>query len=513
MATRTHPYAAPPAATRANIIDRLVGYLNPRAGLQRAMAREQLVRAYEGASRRDGWRPRRAGASANADHKADAAELRVRARALVQNVPYITRAIEALATNAIGTGITPRSLAKGSAAKRTDTLIADWAKVADADGAGDLYSLQARAYRAMNIDGEVLVRMRHRRVEDGLPIPLQLQLLEIDWLDTGKIGRSGGNTVVNGIEYDALGRIVGYWLFDQHPGELAQTLRSGAMRVGTSSLVPARNIIHLFRPERPGQGRGFSRLAPVISRVRDVQLYEDAELQRKNLETRMSVLASGDVNTLEGPGSSGAPGDLGQLASGGITGLPPGMNITVLEPKAAPGYVDYIKQQLHIIAAGVGVTYEMLSGDMKEVNFSSARVALGEFRRTIEQEQWLLLIPVLCDRIWREAIDMAVLAGALPRADYAVDWSTPRWDYVNPLQDVNADVAEIHGGLCSISEKLRRRGYKPDLVFAELQSDLQRLQADGTLGLLAAMKSGNAQAIDADMEANGTGTQPKSADD
>jgi len=344
-----------------------------------------------------------------------------------------------------------------------------------------------------------------------LPVPLQLQLLEIDWLDSSKNGTVGGNTVINGIEYDFLGRAVNYWLFDQHPGEVV-----GFMRRGASRPVPAKQIIHLFAAERPGQGRGFPRVAPVIARVRDLQLYEDAELSRKNLETRLGVLASGDVSALQdspsqATGDTRNPSDLGQLSSGGVTAIPAGMNLTTIEPKAAPGYPEYVAQQLHLIAAGIGVTYEMATGDMTGVNFSSARIALSEFRRDVEQVQWLEFIPVLCERVWREFVDIAVLARALPKADYGVDWSTPKWDYVNPLQEVNADAAEIQAGMSSISEKLRRRGYKPDMVFRELQSDMQRLNADGTLALLLALKSGNAQAVEPAPDTNDPAPAKKAA--
>lgn len=486
---------APDKAGSANLVDRVVGYFSPRAGLLRATAREHLVRAYEGASRRDGWRVNRSGASANTDHAMDAAELRARARSLVQNVPYITRAMEALVADTVGIGIAPRSLAKpAGTATKIDAAWSAWVDYADADGLGNFYSLQARAYRAMEIDGEVLVRIRPRRPLDGLAVPMQLQVLEIDWLDSSKNGVISGNSVVNGVQYDAIGKVSGYWLFDQHPGELVGTLRRGASR-----LVPANRIIHLYSPDRPGQGRGFSRLAPVVARVRDLQLYEDAELARKNLETRLAVLASGDLSQMQEPppdgdASSMQPQDLGQLASGGITAIPAGMTITTVEPKAAPGYVEAVKQHHHVIAAGVGVPYESMTGDMSQVNFSSARIRRIDYKRSVEQRQWLLLVPQLCQRVWREWVDFAVLGGAIDRADYAVDWSTPKWDYVNPMQDVAADVAEISGGLSSFSEKLRQRGYKPDLVFAELKTDLDRLQADGVLPLIFAMKSGNAQA-------------------
>ena len=478
-----------PAAGKRNLVDRVVGYFNPLAGLRRTVAREQLQRAYAGASKKDGWRPLRAGASANTDHAADATELRVRARSLVQNVPYITRAIEALVADTVGTGIVPRSLAPREAdATAIDALWDEWADQADADGLGNFYSLQARAYRAMEVDGEVLIRIRARSPLDGLKVPMQLQLLEIDWLDTGKNGTVGGNSVVNGVEYNALGKVTAYWLFDQHPGELVGTLRKGASRA-----VPAKSVIHLFSPERPGQGRGFTRLATVIAHVRDLDLYEDAEINRKNQESRLAVLASGDLSQMQQQPEGGTLplGDLGQLASGGITAVPPGLNLTVVEPKAVPGYTDYVKQKLHTIAAGIGVPYESMTGDMREVNMSSARIRRLDYKRAIEQRQWLLLVPQFCQRVRREWMDTAVLSGAIARAQYLTDWSTPRWEYTNPKDDVQADATEIAAGLSSFSEKLRQRGYKPALVFAELKADLDRLQSDGVLPLLLALKSGN----------------------
>lgn len=473
------------------LIDKFIGAINPNAGLQRLRARDMLQRAYEGASLKDGWRPKRAGASANTDHFADGATLRTRARSLVQNVPYIASAIASLTANTIGTGITPRSLSPNAA--KIDALWNEWVKVADADGHSDFYGLQQLAYRAMEQDGEVLIRLRARRPEDGLPVPLQIQVLEIDWLDSARMGSNGANAIMNGIEYDALGKITAYWIWDQHPGELLPGRRSKA----ASYPVPADRIIHLYASQRPGQGRGFTRLAPVISRVRDLQLYEDAELQRKNLETRLSVLASGDVTAMsmsesESQSTVRNTGELGTLASGGITQVPSGVNLTVVEPKAVAGYADYVKHQLHLIAAGMGVTYEMMTGDVREVNFSSARVSMLEFRRNAEQMQWLTLVPRLCQPVWDAFVQAAAMAGKMHADDSAVDWATPKWDYVNPEQDVKADLAEISGGLTTISEKLRKRGYKPELVFAELKSDFDRLTADGTLAIMLQLQTNQA---------------------
>ncbi|MFM2254136.1 MAG: Stenotrophomonas phage [Pseudomonadota bacterium] len=504
---------------RSNVIDRIVGYFNPRAGLRRTIARELLGRAYEGASKKDGWKPRRGGASANADHQADAEPLRIRSRSLQQNVPYIAQGMRALVAQTVGTGITP--LFTGPHAAVLNALWGKWAPFADADGRTNVYGQQAMSYRTMEGDGEVLVRARTRRPSDGLPVPLQFQILEIDWLDSKRNEKRGPNTIINGIEYDPLGRKVAFWLFPNHPGDNLLTRMLGSVGLRSQSRpVPADQIIHLFNPERPGQGRGITRLAPIISPVRDLQLYEDAEAQRKNLETRLAVLATGDTSALQedpegeqgGSGDIQRTGDLGALPSGHILEMPQGMSFQIVEPKAAPGYVEYVKQRLHIIAAGFGVTYEMMTGDMSEVNFSSARMRQNDFRRDVEITQWTCLIPTLCDAVCRKFVEHAYLAGLISSMQYGVEHTTPRWNSPNPLQDARADLAEIAGGLSSFSEKVRQRGYKPEALHAELAADLERFKKLGILDLLLLLQKGRSPSeVDASNDSTDKQTSKKAA--
>lgn len=483
------------------LIDRAVEFFAPATAVRRRQARIMLeeTRAYEGASRKDGWRPRRAGASANADHMADAKELRARARSLVQNVPYCARALNVLVSAAIGTGITPKSTSE-----KLDKLWNRWCEVADADGQFDLYGLQAAAYRAMEQDGEVIIRRRIRRAADGLPVPLQLQVLEIDWVDGNKNAslRDGGR-IINGIEYDVLGKPRAYWLFGAHPGDVVTSARL------TSSPVSAADILHLYSPQRPGQGRGITRFAPVIARVRDLMLYEDAELARKNLETRLGVIVSSDPEAMSNnaalPGDQPATpadpfGDLGPLPSGGVTRIADGMGFQTIEPKAAGGYVEYCKYNMHLILAGLGVPYESGTGDMAEVNFSSARIRQIEFRRDTGQLQWLVLVPRMCRPIWNWFAEAAELAGvARARAELA-DWSTPRWDYVNPQQDIKAEHDAISAGLLTPSESLRSRGYDPEQVFTEMGRDFQRMKQTGALDLMRFMQTSGATAAEPTVE-------------
>lgn len=467
------------AEPKLTLLDRLIGWVDPTAGLRRYYDRQRLTRAYLAAAPGDNWRPRRPNASANADHFADAARLRAKSRFLIQNVEYIAAGMNARVAHMVGTGITIKW--SGRDGQKLADLWRAWGPVCDADGRLDINGLEAMAVRAMDADGAALLRFRPRLATDGLPVPLQLQLLEIDWLDiTRQAADNPVNVVIGGKEYDPLGRCVAYYLWDRHPGDIGQLRMRGNTK---SKRIPANQIAHLFAPGRPGQGDGFPRLSPAINRARDLQLLEDAELARKNLEGRLSVLASGDVAAMANPqeGSTAvdtsAGNDLGQLASGGITRLPAGMNFTVIEPKAAPGFVDYCKYNIHLICAGGGFTYEQATGDVSETNFSSARVRQIDFRREIEQTQWHVVIPMLVDRIVREFVAAASLAGLVSsRPDFQVEYSTPKWDYVNPGDEVDAALAEIAGGLTSFSEQLRRRGYDPEQVMQELADDIGRFK-------------------------------------
>lgn len=504
-------------------IDRLIGVFAPVAALKRAQARARIMltqRAYEGASKKDGWRVVRAGASANADHLSDATELRNRARALRANVPNIKGGIDKKVANLIGTGITAESKAASAADRKA--LNDAWAifiKECDADGRIDFGGMQTLIEATRSTDGECLIRLRARRPQDGFRVPLQLQVLEIDWLDSN-LNRllPNNNAIISGIEYNVIGQVVNYWLWDRHPGDA--TLIRGA-RVQAKP-VPASSIIHYFRPDRPGQGRGITDLAAVIATARDTQTLEDSELARKNLESRLSVLFSGEASDMAVPtGDASAAqashtarqtGDMGQLGSGNIIELPSGGgNFSTVAMQAMPGHVDNVKWQNRKMATGMNITYEMLTGDMSEVNFSSARVSIIEFRRWAEQHQWHCIIPRLLESVWFAFVDACVIAGVTRRADYAVEWSTPKWEYVNPEVDVKADTEEINRGLSSVSEKLRKRGYKPAQVFAELANDIKILQANGVMDFIMLSQRGGRTFAEAEAAVKSLSVAPPNA--
>lgn len=470
-----------------NLLDRLIAYVSPAAGLRRAQ-----TRAFMAANPRNAPRPRGAGASGNADVQMSARALREHARHLRDNVGYIGAGLSERVDSAIGTGVV-RKWTGPHAAKLTK-LHKAWSAQCDAAGKLNLGGVEALAMGTMECDGTALIRIRPRRVEDGLAVPMQLQMLESDWIDASRTAASAtGHTVVNGIEYDALGRRVGWWLYDQHPGDAGLT--GSLTSRTTSALVPAESIIDLYDVVRPGQGAGVSRMKAAILLIRDLELYREAEARRKDTEARIGIVASGDVQSMAGPNAaqSGALSalSLGEIPSGGILQVAPGLNLTSVAPTAMPGYVDTIKYEIKLICAALGCTYEGATGDMSEVNFSSARVRRLSYRASIERTQWLTLVPQLLRPLDEAFVRFARLSGAVPVSGaWDVEYTFPRWPAVDLLKEVNADLQEIAGGMASISGKIRERGNDPDQVFAERAADFARLESAGLLPLMLALLKG-----------------------
>ncbi|MFO7596464.1 MAG: phage portal protein, partial [Desulfocurvibacter africanus] len=141
--------------------------------------------SYEGATstrRLSSWGTSSAGP--NALLESSLRSLRNRSRDLCRNNPLAESGVEAWVSNMIGTGIVPQWEIESATLKtELQQLWEDWTDEADADGVSDFYGLQALTVRAMAESGECLLRFRPRRMEDGLAVPLQLQVMEADHLD------------------------------------------------------------------------------------------------------------------------------------------------------------------------------------------------------------------------------------------------------------------------------------------------------------------------------------------
>jgi lambda family phage portal protein len=454
-------------------IDRVVAALAPGRALKRArdrMALEQVgtLRAqlgrYDGGSlggRLKDWAP--TGGGPNTERQSAMPTLRNRSWDLYRNNAHAARAVTVYADNVVGAGIVPSF--RGTGTRRVERVerLAEahlLSTAIDVHGKHDLHGMMWLAVLTMIVAGEVLIRILPRSSASGLAVPLQLELLEPDWLDDAKNEefRDGGR-IVNGVELASDGRPLAYWLHRQAPHDL---WLSGGLP-GQSVRVPAQQIIHLFDVTRPGLLRGIPWLAPVMVRLAELQQFEEAKLVAQKIAACYSVF---EVIPEAEPTISSETKEPVVLEPGVRQFLPPGHDVRFSVPPPTDGYRDYVTAQQHAIAAGMSIPFALLSGDLSQVNFSSGRMGWLDFARRIDVIRWKIVIPraaVTIGRAFLGACEQLVSTTGIE-----IDWTPPSREMFSPREEMTALETKIGLGIMSRSQAIREQGGDPRKMFAEI---------------------------------------------
>lgn len=469
-----------------NPIDAVINFFSPEAGVRRARAR-MAQRVYEGAQfgrRTSSFRGRTASANVEIWHAIR--PLRDRSRELVRNTPHAPRMMDILVCNGIGIGLRP---VPKTGSDRLDTKVVelweDWECYADIENRISFNAMQALAFRSVIESGEVILRFIDKPDKQNR-VPLQLQLLEADFIDEyrdGFYGREGTGLTKQtnrsrlGIGLGDFDRRTGVWLWPWHPGELLYTQRGPGLgfKNFTSSFFPnvteGGDILHIFRELRPGQVRGVPWFAPILTTTRDLEDYVDALQVKAKVEACFAgfIVNPDDMEplldvTTDGPAAITSPAnpalDVTTLEPGMLKTLRSGQDIRFAQPTTTSQAEPLLLHTMMAMAAGIGCTYDQLSGDLRQANYSSLRAGKLDFRRLVEQIQFHMLVPQLCRPVWDRFISRAIIAGLLKERGkgYPCDWVTPAWEPINPKIDLDAEQHEVRSGRVSPQEYIASRG-------------------------------------------------------
>lgn len=465
-----------------NWLDRSISWVSPQTGMRRARARlmEQAASlAYEGAKlgrRTSGWIT--TGASANADIGVDLKLLRDRSRDLVRNNHFAAKAVLEFSTKTVGAGITARFVSPQATA-----LWEQWQRECSADGLPHFNAVQSLVARTVFESGECLVRRRIRSAgpASGMTVPLQIQVMEPDYLDMSKTEAiDGGGYIIQGVEFNSWGQRVAYWLYPQHPGEVVSANWSRSNF--TSARIQASEVLHVFECLRPGQVRGVPHLAPIMLAMRDLDDWEDTEIIRKKTEACLAavVVDPNGEQTLSPLPLTDAEGRRVETFSPGLVAYgAAGFDVRFNQPAFAGGYADYKRSRVRDLAIGIGMIYEILSGDLSQVNYSSYRAGLLGFRDRIEAIQWNVLIPMFCDRVSSWFVSAAQDFAGLAAGDYPVIWQPPAFDLLDREAEAKADRLMLQNGTMTWPQAVQRQGEDPTKQIAEITTWKPQLDAAG----------------------------------
>lgn len=481
-----------------SVLDRTIGFFSPARAAQRGLARlalsdvESLLqkRGYEAAKRTgraEGWRG--SGGSASAEIGPAIDLIRRRTRDVVVNDGWGASFCQKLPAHIVGMGIVPRADSKEKGVReRCRDAWQSFVENSDPAGQSDFYGQSSLATKTVVQSGEALIRWYVRPRSFGLRVPLQCEVLEPDFIDTRRTEVRADNVVIQGIEFDRTGRRVAYWLFPVHPGEVGVLTTAGGRNNFVSERVPAGQIDHIYRIDRPGQVRGVPWLAPVLMTMRDISDYEEAELVRKKIAACLAFF----VKTPAGAGASiakvvreraadGTPERIESVKPGRIHYLDPDQEVTATDPKPSEGYPEYLATQVRKACAGIGLPYASGSGDVSQANFSSMREGKLDFWTLLDEWQWHMLIPQHCRPAWKRVMETASLNGLKVASDQRAIYTPPKRPWVDPEKDVDAKLKELAAGLETWPDAVAERGDDPEDQIAEMELWGPRLAKAGAI--------------------------------
>lgn len=442
-----------------NALDRIIGAVAPAWGVRRAAARQMLdsygERAYAAAKsgrRNKGWSGR--STSANAEVGSSLRDLRNRSREFVRDTWMGQRILDVLVSHAIGTGIvTTPNTGSDRADNQIKSVLQEWSENADIEGVLDWPGIQALAVRSMVEGGDTVVRhVDITMANAGRTVPFRLLGLEGDSIDTSKdlVAHNSGNKRIRlGVQLGAWGQREGLHLFEEHPGEML----AGS---GTSNFVGWNDLCHVYRPLRFGQVRGVPWFAPVLLPSREVQDLFEATIIKARVEACFSgfVKRSGSISPFaKQEKDDGAGKKITKIEPGMIADIGDG-EITFANPSSQTAFGEVYMAAMQAMAAGAGITYDQFTGDLRQANYSSLRAGKIEFRRLVEQIQWLVIVPRLIAPVHRRLLDRAVLAGKIRdrREGFRLDHIMPAVEPIDPKKDLEADILAVRAGRLSPQE-------------------------------------------------------------
>jgi capsid protein len=226
--------------------------------------------------------------------------------------------------------------------------------------------------------------------------------------------------------------------------------------------------------------RGISWFASVDVRLHDFDEFEDATLMKQKIAACMAafVTDSDPAAALGEAGTDAKNRPIDSLEPGMIVNLPAGKQVEIASPPQATDHQSFSATALRGVAAGLGVTYEDLTGDYSQVNYSSARMARIATTPTSTTGAGTCSSRSSACRCGLDGRQLK-FAGHLAVVDAPPTWTPAPLPMLDPGKESEATKNAVRMGQMTPDEMIREQGMDPDEHWTEYAEGLKRLDELG----------------------------------
>ncbi len=390
----------------------------------------------------------------------DLPTVRNRCRLERRNNSQLAGIVETYANDIIGNGPTVQI----GSYQRVEDRIRLWARRCDFSGQLSLAAfLRLCIYQLASDSGEVFIIKRY--AADGRPIP---QLIEADRIATpwGKSSGAGGNnTVIDGIEYNGQGQVLGYWVSKNHPGA-SWLVNKG---YGDFDFVPVNEMIHYFRIERPGQHRGMPWITSALNTFGELRDYNRSVLKSARRAANISVLLKTDQMGETAPLAAQTWTET-EIPEDTMLTLPETWDAKQLDPKQPTvTYAEFHKAKLNEAARCLTMPFNIAACNSSGYNYSSGQLDHLTYFRVIEiirrDLEDMILEPIISEVVRWIVLTSGVSVNALS-SDRSYFWKNR--EHADPVKMEKAKEQRMANQTSTIADECAKEGKDYQRVLEQL---------------------------------------------
>jgi lambda family phage portal protein len=408
---------------------------------------------------------------------------RNRCRYEIANNPLALSAITSLADAVIGSGpqLQMTTLNK-NANMAIEKAFDAWSRVCDFRGM-QTFGQILRMISAFDQcgSGEGFLIEKTVRNEKS-PVGLRLLVVESDRIGT-PFGKSYFGNVVDGIEIGDEGSPVAYHVAKKHPGDFYSF-----QRLYEYDRIPADLVIHLFRPTRPGQFRGFPWLAPALHQFAELRSFASSTLEAADMAARVAGVLESDSTFSTNEPEDYEAFDPIEVDKSSFMTLPRGMKASQFKPEQpSTTYKEFYECKLREIGRVLNMPFNVISGDSSSYNYASGRLDYQNWFKYVRVTQdWIER--AVCDRIFRDWLQEAVLIPEyldLSGIDIeevlsaAPEWHWPGTEHVDPEKEANAQTTRLHNLTATLADEWAKAGQDWETKLRQRKRELDFLKELG----------------------------------